>query len=236
MERLDKVIASQGKYSRSEVKKLISKKKVIVNGKIAEKSDMKIDEKNTVIEIDGEKVSTEKYAYLMLNKPEGYISSTEDKSALTVLDLLPEEYSKRDFFPAGRLDKDTTGLMIITNDGKLAHNILSPKKHVKKVYDVTIDIDVTEDMVKRFAEGIKLNDFQCKKAKLIITGKNTARVIITEGRYHQIKRMFGCCKAKVTKLHRIGMGNLVLPEDLAEGSYRELSDEELLSLQEKDEK
>ena len=131
MERLDKVIASQGKYSRSEVKKLISKKKIIVNGKIAEKSDMKIDEKNTAIEIDGEKVSTEKYAYLMLNKPEGYISSTEDKNALTVLDLLPEEYSKRDFFPAGRLDKDTTGLMIITNDGKLAHNILSPKKHVK---------------------------------------------------------------------------------------------------------
>lgn len=233
MERLDKIIASQGKYSRSEVKRLISNKKVIVDGVIALKGDMKLDSDNSNIEINGEKLTIKKYVYLMLNKPKGYISATEDKNAKTVLDLLPEEYSKRDFFPAGRLDKDTTGLMIITNDGKLAHNILSPKKHVKKIYDVTLDICVTEDMVIKFAKGIKLSDFECKTAKMTITGKNTAIVTITEGRYHQIKRMFGCFGAKVVNLKRLGMGNLLLPNDLKEGKYRELTDEELLSLQEK---
>ena len=130
-------------------------------------------------------------------------------------------------FPAGRLDKDTTGMMIITDDGQFAHNILAPNKHISKTYEVEIDIKVTEEMKIGFEQGIKLNDGVCKTAKLEITGENTATVVLTEGRYHQIKRMFGCFGAKVTKLHRIAMGYLVLPKDLKEGESRELSNEEL---------
>ena len=149
------------------------------------------------------------------------------------MDLVPDELFREDLFPAGRLDKDTTGLMIITNDGMLAHNILSPKKHVKKIYEVTIDIPVTEKMVKKFAEGIKLNDGECKPGKLEITGEYTCRVTISEGRYHQIKRMFGCLKAKVVELNRICIGNFELPNNLNQGECRELTENELLKLQEK---
>ncbi len=227
MERLDKIIASQGKYSRKEVKKLVQAKKVEIDGIVAKNSDMKIDEKSAIIKIDGKELEIKKYIYLILNKPQGYVSATEDKNDKTVLELVPEEYQNRGLFPAGRLDKDTTGLMILTNDGKFAHNILAPKKHVKKCYEVEIDIPVTEEMVEKFANGIKLNDGECKTSKLIITGENTAIVELTEGRYHQIKRMFGCCKAKVIKLNRISMGNLKLPEDLKQGKCRELTEEEL---------
>ena len=136
-------------------------------------------------------------------------------------------------FPAGRLDKDTTGLMIITDDGDFAHRILSPKKHVSKKYDVTIDLPVTDAMEKGFAEGIELNDGICKTAKLEKTGEYTAFVTLSEGRYHQIKRMFGCFGAKVTELHRLSMGGFSLPEDLAEGECRELSDAEVALIESK---
>ncbi|MBP3597221.1 MAG: rRNA pseudouridine synthase [Clostridia bacterium] len=233
MERLDKVIVSQGVYSRKDVKKLVSQKRVTVEGKLVTSSDIKIDSEKSIIAIDGKELNIKKYLYLILNKPKGYISATEDKKALTVLDLVPDELFREDLFPAGRLDKDTTGLMIITNDGMLAHNILSPKKHVKKIYEVTIDIPVTEKMVKKFAEGIKLNDGECKPGKLEITGEYTCRVTISEGRYHQIKRMFGCLKAKVVELNRICIGNFELPNNLNQGECRELTENELLKLQEK---
>ena len=165
--------------------------------------------------------------YLILNKPAGYISATEDRSQKTVLDLIDTKYSHREMFPAGRLDKDTTGMMIITDDGQFAHNILAPKKHISKTYEVEIDLPVTEEMRQGFEKGINLNDGVCKTAELRITGENTAIVVLTEGRYHQIKRMFGCFGAKVTKLHRIAMGELNLPTDLKEGESRELSKEEL---------
>ena len=233
MERIDKVIVSQGEYSRKDVKKLVSQKRVSIDGKLALNSDIKINPEKSIIAIDGKELNIKKYLYLMLNKPKGYISATEDKNALTVLDLVPEEFYRDDLFPAGRLDKYTTGLMIITNDGMLSHNILSPKKHVKKIYEVTIDIPVTEKMVKKFAEGIKLNDGECKPGKLEITGEYTCRVTISEGRYHQIKRMFGCLKAKVIELNRICIGNLQLPNNLKQGESRELTENELLKLQEK---
>ncbi|MBQ9090880.1 MAG: pseudouridine synthase, partial [Anaerotignum sp.] len=156
---------------------------------------------------------------------------TEDKEHQTVLALVPAELKLRDLFPAGRLDKDTTGLMIITDDGVLAHNILSPRKHVQKVYQVELDIPVTEEMQKGFAEGVELNDGVCKDAKLVITGEKTAEVTLKEGRYHQIKRMFGCYGAKVVELHRLAMGDLYLPDDLPEGECRELTEEELKKLQ-----
>ena len=233
LERLDKIIASQGKYSRKEVKKLVSSRRISIDGKKVTSSDIKIDFENVKIEIDGAELKVRTNIYLILNKPKGYVSATEDKKDKTVLELVPKELFYKDLFPAGRLDKDTTGLMIITNDGEFAHNILSPKKHIPKTYKVRIDIKVTTDMVKGFEEGIKLNDGVCKASKLEILGENEAKVTLTEGRYHQIKRMFGCFGAKVIELHRLSMGNLKLPKDLEYGECRELTKEELKKLQER---
>ena len=232
MERLDKVISSQLGFSRKDVKELIRNKRVLVNELVVLKSDFKVDINLDEIMVDGKVLSFKKYIYLMLNKPKGYISATEDKNLQTVLDLVPNEYLHRNLFPAGRLDKDTTGLMIITDDGNFAHNILSPKKHVRKTYNVTIDIPLTDNMVKGFRDGVMLNDGECKSALLEITGRYTATVVLTEGRYHQIKRMFGCYGAKVVELQRVGMGNFYLPDDLMLGMCRELTDDELLMIQE----
>ena len=231
MERIDKVISLQTGYTRKEVKELIRKKKVILNNEIITKSDIKIDIEKDKIKIDNKELRIQQYVYLILNKPKGYISATIDKSTPTVLDLVPEEYKHRNLFPAGRLDKDTTGLMIITDDGEFAHNILSPKKHVSKKYKVTIDIPLTEKMMEEFKKGIKLNDGDCKPSVLEITGTHTGIVTLTEGRDHQIKRMFGCFGAAVLELERIAMGNLNIPSDLKEGDIRELTEEELNQIQ-----
>lgn len=226
MERIDKIIATQTEYSRKDVKKMISQKKIEVDGKIIKSADEKIKE-NAVIKINGKELNIKKNIYLILNKPKGYISATEDKNMKTVLDLVPEKYQHRELFPAGRLDKDTTGMMIITDDGKFAHNILSPKKHIKKKYNVTIDIPVTKEMITGFERGIQLNDGECKKALLEITGEYTADVTITEGRYHQIKRMFGCYGAKVIELNRVQMGEFILPSNLKLGQCREITEKEI---------
>ncbi len=226
MERIDKIIAAQTEYSRKDVKKMISQKKIEVDGKIIKSADEKIKE-NAVIKINGKELNIKKNIYLILNKPKGYISATEDKNMKTVLDLVPEKYQHRALFPAGRLDKDTTGMMIITDDGKFAHNILSPKKHIKKRYNVTIDIPVTKEMITGFERGIQLNDGECKKALLEITGEYTADVTITEGRYHQIKRMFGCYGAKVIELNRVQMGEFILPSNLKLGQCREITVKEI---------
>ena len=231
MERIDKIIASQGLYSRSDVKYLVAKRRVAIDGEIVKSTSQKADPEKNSITIDGKVLNVKKQIYLMLHKPMGYVSATEDKEHRTVLALVPQEYKGRNLFPAGRLDKDTTGLMVITDDGVLAHNILSPKKHVQKVYHVTLDIPVTEEMQEGFAAGVVLNDGVCKEAQLVITGEYTAQVTLKEGRYHQIKRMFGCFGAKVVKLHRAAMGNLWLPADLPEGECRELTEQELLHLQ-----
>ena len=230
MERLDKVISSQTNYSRKDIKDLVKKKAILVNGEVVLKSDVKVDSSLDKIVVLSEELIFKKYVYLMLNKPKGYVSATEDKNDKTVLDLVPECYRHRNLFPAGRLDKDTTGLMIITDDGEFAHNILSPKKHISKTYNVTIDIDMNEDMVIGFKSGVNLSDGECKSASLEITGKNTGIVILTEGRYHQIKRMFGCFGAKVVELERISMGNFSLPRDLAVGEVREFTNDELESV------
>ena len=231
LERVDKLIVSQGQYSRSEVKALVSKRRVLVDGVAIRSSSEKVDPDTARIVVSGAELVFKRNVYLMLHKPQGYVSATEDKSQATVLELVPEDYRGRELFPAGRLDKDTTGLMIITDDGALAHNILAPKKHVQKIYHVELDIPVTEEMAKGFAEGVELNDGICKEAGLEITGEYTARVTLKEGRYHQIKRMFGCFGAKVVELHRLTMGNLHLTEDLAVGECRELTEEELKLLQ-----
>ena len=227
MERLDKIIGMVTNYSRKDIKELIRKKRVTINGNVALKADLKIEADEVMIAIDGRELKVQKNVYLILNKPKGYISATEDKSMPTVLDLVPKEYLHRNLFPAGRLDKDTTGMMLITDDGDFAHNILAPKKHIKKLYEVTIDIPMTNEMVEGFIKGVALNDGECKPANLEITGPNTGIVTLIEGRYHQIKRMFGCYKAKVLELHRIGMGGLKLPDNLKVGECRELMEDEL---------
>ena len=197
MERIDKIIASQGLYSRSDVKYMVNKKRITVDGKVVTSASQKADVDKNEIMLDGKPFVVKKQIYLMLNKPKGYVSATEDKKQQTVLELVPPALKGRDLFPAGRLDKDTTGLMIITDDGVLAHNILSPKKHVQKIYRVELDIPVTEEMQKGFAEGVELNDGVCKDAKLEILGEKTAEVTLSEGRYHQIKRMFEAVDNKI---------------------------------------
>ena len=232
MERLDKLIASQGKYSRKEVKALISHRRVTVDGAPARAPEQKVDESTAVIAIDGVPLQIKKNLYLLLNRPAGYVSSTEDHDGACVLELVPEELYRVGLFPAGRLDKDTTGMMVITDDGQFAHRILAPKKHVKKQYRVTIDIPVTTEMAVRFAEGISLVEGLTKPALLEQVGTHVANVTLTEGRYHQIKRMFSACGATVVGLHRIAMGNLSLPQDLPVGEMRELTPEELLLIEE----
>lgn len=232
MERLDKLIASQGQYSRKEVKSLIARRRVTVDGVTAKAPEQKVDADQSTICIDGTPLTVKRQLYLLLNKPRGYVSSTDDSDGVSVLELVPRELFRQGLFPAGRLDKDTTGMMVITDDGQMAHRILAPKKHVKKRYLVTIDIPPTETMRTRFAEGINLVEGLTKPAALEIVGEYQALVTLTEGRYHQIKRMFSACGATVTALHRVSMGNLTMPDDLKEGEVRELTPEELLKLEE----
>ena len=227
MERLDKVICNQLGYSRKEIKELVHNKRIMVNDSVVLKSDLKVDKYKDKIIVDSQIIEFKEYVYLMLNKPKGYISATEDRSMSTVLDLVPYEYLHRNLFPAGRLDKDTTGLMIITDDGNFAHDILSPKKHIKKEYMVTIDIPLDEEMVRGFESGIKLVDGDCKPSKLEIISEYVGKVTLVEGKYHQIKRMFGCFGAKVLELERISMGNFSLPGDLKLGECREFTKDEL---------
>ncbi len=233
LKRVDRILSEQTNYSRKEIKKFVSKGLVLVNGLVVRKSDEKYDDDNISIKINGKDIRVSKHFYLLLNKPKGYVSTTVSDKDKTVIDLVPDKYKTRTLFPAGRLDKDTTGLMLITDDGVFAHNILSPKKHIKKIYEVVIDKEISVEMVNGFRDGVKLNDGECKSALLEKIDTNKCLVTLTEGRYHQIKRMFGNYKAKVIELKRICMGELYLPSDLAVGKVREVRDEELLKIQSK---
>ena len=226
MERLDKIISNRTGISRKDAKAAISSGKVTVSGNIIRSSDFKVSE-NDEIFLEGKKISGNAHIYIVLNKPKGYVSATEDPEQKTVIELVPPELFRNGIFPAGRLDKDTTGLMIITDDGDFAHRLLAPRKHVPKKYAVTIYLPVTEQMKSGFENGIELSDGICKSAKLFKTGKYTCEVTLSEGRYHQIKRMFGCFGAKVTELHRLSMGGFSLPENLLPGECRELTENEL---------
>ena len=233
MERLDKIIAEQTEYSRKDVKRLIEHRRVKVNDVVTLKSNIKINLDKDIIKIDEKAIDIKKNVYLILNKPKGYVSATVDENDKTVLELVPDEFKHRNLFPAGRLDKDTTGLMIITDDGKFAHDILSPRKHVDKIYIARIDIPITEEMIEGFRNGIQLNDGECKPASLNKIDTYIGEVILKEGRYHQIKRMFGCFDAKVVELKRIKIGELELPNDLSVGECRELTQQELEKIKEK---
>lgn len=227
IKRIDRIISEQTNYSRKEIKKMISSGVVYVDEIQIKNSDSKFDESSICIKINGEEISIRNHIYLLLNKPKGYISTTDTRIANNILSLVPEKYKTRLLFPSGRLDKDTTGLILITDDGEFVHNILSPKKHVKKVYEVLIDIPITLEMIDCFKKGVTLNDGICKPANLEIIEEYKAKVTISEGKYHQIKRMFGCYGAKVIELNRICIGNLELPNDLNIGDIREATREEI---------
>lgn len=227
MERLDRVLSGQNIATRSESKKLALKGKLMVNGKITKRSDIRVDPENDEIFVDGVRLVYKKHLYIMMNKPADIISASRDKNEQTVIDLLPKEMRRDGMFPAGRLDKDTTGLILLTDDGELSHRMLSPKKHVYKLYSVECDKKLTGDDVRLFAEGITSGEIVFLSAALKITGDNTALVEICEGKFHQIKKMFHAIGAEVTSLCRLRIGGVYLDKELKPGQWRELTQEEI---------
>lgn len=230
MMRLDKLLAHMDYGSRKEVKELIRKGYVLVNGNVIKNDDFKVDEFNDEINILDSEIKYEEFIYIMLNKPEGYVSATYDYSKPIVLDLI-DDYKKRNLFPVGRLDIDTHGLLLITNDGNLAHRMLSPKSHVDKKYYLKYDGKYNESFIQKFKDGITLDDgYKCMPAEFIDLGDNEAYIIIREGKFHQVKRMMEAVGCNVTFLKRISFGNLVLDESLKEGKWRHLTNEEIENL------
>ena len=231
-ERLDKLMASTGRWSRREAKILIKEGRVLVDGIPAISGDDKIDPANQEVLVDGEDLGYRTYTYVMLHKPAGILSATEDKRQKTVIDLLPPELQRQNLFPVGRLDRDTEGLLLLTNDGDLAHRLLAPKSHVDKVYYAKLDAPLTQEDVAAFAEGITLPDgLVCMPAGLELLGDGR-EVLITlrEGKFHQVKRMTASRGATVCYLKRISMGALHLDENLAKGEYRFLTAEEIVGI------
>lgn len=231
--RLDKYLADMGIGTRSEVKKYIRQGIVMIDGVPAKKPEEKVNIHTQCVTVRGEVVGYQEYAYYMLHKPAGVVSATEDKKDKTVLDLINDK-KRKDLFPVGRLDKDTEGLLLITNDGSLAHELLSPKKHVDKVYFAEVEGVVTEAEVKAFAEGVDIGEEKITKpAKLVIKKSadiSEIELTIQEGKFHQVKRMFEAVGMKVVYLKRLSMGSLVLDDTLACGCCRELTEEEIEDL------
>lgn len=235
MERLDKILASTGHWSRREVKELVRQGRVRINGEKAKKPEDKWDPAQDVIEVDGIQVDCSPYVYIMLHKPAGLLSATEDKEQKTVVDLLPEHLRRRGLFPVGRLDKDTEGLLVLTDDGGLAHELLSPKKHVDKVYYARVEGCVEPEDVKALSEGMVLGDgLECLPAGLeILEDGSACLVTLREGKYHQVKRMLAARGKPVTYLKRLSMGGLRLDESLAQGAWRAMTLEEIGLLRKK---
>ena len=234
--RLDKYLVACALGSRTEVKNFLKAGRVMVNGKKEKSAKLQINEETDEICFDGQKLTYEEFVYYMMNKPQGVISATEDPKHKTVLDLLDDLARSKEVFPVGRLDIDTHGLLLLTNDGNLAHALLSPKRHVNKTYLAQVDGIMTQEDVEKFAQGIPLKDFTCQPAKLELVSVDTekeeslVRVIIAEGKFHQVKRMVAYCGKEVVDLQRLTMGTLTLDEDLKRGEWRRLSQEELEGL------
>ena len=231
--RLDKFLADMGTGTRSQIKEAIRRGRVSVNGLPVKKPESQVSDTDR-IEFDGKEISYSSIEYYMLYKPAGVLSATRDKKASTVLDLI-EDKKRKDLFPVGRLDKDTEGLLLITNDGELAHRLLSPKHHVSKVYFARVDGMITEDMVEQFAKGIEIDEeFTALPAhmKVLQAGEDEseAELTIYEGKFHQVKRMFEAVGLTVTYLKRLSMGSLMLDESLGKGGYRLLTEQELKEL------
>ncbi|WP_336771658.1 pseudouridine synthase [Paenibacillus sp. MMO-58] len=237
--RLDKLLSHTGYGTRSEIKKLVKQGKVTVAGKVVKDSGQLVDPELDEVAFDGERVMYREVIYLMMNKPPGVISATEDRRERTVIDLLEPEDQLMDPFPVGRLDKDTVGLLLLTNDGQLAHELLSPRKHVPKTYEAVVQGDVGEEDQTQFKDGVTLDDgYVTMPSDLKILKKDSGEggvisvisLTIMEGKFHQVKRMFEAVGKKVVYLKRVSMGPLELDADLEEGTYRELTDEEIALL------
>lgn len=229
--RLDKFISSQLNISRKEARAAILRGRAAVDGTTVRAADFKIDENADSVTFDGQALSYKKHIYIIMNKPRGVLSASDDKRQRTVIDLIPENLRRNGLFPVGRLDKDTTGLLIITDDGDFAHRVLSPKKEIFKTYIAVLDGEITPDMPEKFLNGIVLADgTKCRRAFLRRVDKNTAEIKICEGKFHQIKRMFGTVGLGVNALERTAVGNFYLPEDLPQGACSETDSEALESI------
>ncbi len=237
LERIDKIVASNTALSRKDVKHLIKKGAVLADGSVVISSEEKFDPQKTVFSVNGKILQYKKYMYIMMNKPAGYVSATEDGREKTVTELLPEEYRARKLFPAGRLDKDTVGFMLLTDDGAFAHDILSPTKHVTKTYVLTAERKVSEAESEKIAEGMTIGGEKLLPAylRLIKDGENPEYEIkIRQGKYHQIKRMFSEFGNKVLALKRTAFGGLELDGRLKEGECREITAQELELIKKRD--
>ena len=234
--RLDKFLVACAVGSRTEVKNLLKAGRVTVNGKKEKSAKLQIDEERDEIRFDGQVLEYEEFVYYMMNKPQGVVSATEDSKHRTVLDLLDDLARTKEVFPVGRLDIDTHGLLLLTNDGKLAHALLSPKRHVDKTYLAQVEGVMTQEDVETFAKGILLKDFTCQPAKLeivsvnLVKNQSLVRVTIAERKFHQVKRMVAYCGKEVVDLQRLTMGTLALDENLERGEWRRLTKEELEEL------
>lgn len=227
-ERLDKILASQNTGTRKEVGAIVRAGRVSVNGEVARCPDDKVDPENALIALDGVPLTVKKHLYLMMNKPDGVLSASRDPKARTVVDLLPREWQRRGIFPAGRLDRDTEGLLILTDDGAFAHRMLAPRSHVTKWYEARLAHPVSEDDVRAFRLGVELNDMTCLPAELTAAeGDGPAALVkVREGKYHQVKRMFLARGNEVLKLRRVRIGGVALDVSLAPGEVRELAPDE----------
>ncbi len=222
--RLDKFLSDNSKYSRSEIKKLVKQGKVSVDGAVVRQYDLHIAAENSKITVNSEIIEYKKFVYLVMNKPMGILSASNDKSRKTVVDLVGEKYDHLSLFPVGRLDKDTTGILLLTNDGEFAHQIISPKSNIEKSYIATVDAVPQKDLSQKFSEGIILADGTvCKPSRAEILNETQVRIVLTEGKYHQIKRMLGTLGLGVNSLHRERIGNLTLPKELDYGEVYELN-------------
>lgn len=229
--RLDKILSQSGKLSRKEAGRAIKEGRVSVNGAQATDAGRKIEREGAVILLDGEEVCAEEYRYFVMNKPGGLLSATENERDKTVLDIMSAEERRLGLFPAGRLDKDTTGLLILTNDGDFAHRMLSPKYKVPKRYIAEIDADIDESDIMAFRDGMELRDgLKTMPARLKNLGERLCEIEICEGKYHQVKRMIASRGKKVLSLKRVSIGGLRLDENLPEGKYREISRDKLIKL------
>lgn len=230
--RIDKFVSEQGGVSRSDAKAMIKRSQITVNGAAVKSADAKIDPERDRIVICGKEITYRKSMYIMLNKPDGVICATKDGLSETVLELLPEELRRKGLFPAGRLDKDTEGFVFITDDGALAHKMLSPKNHVEKEYIVTLEAPAQERYIELFASGMTIDgDEKCLPAKLTLTDDEyIVRLVLHEGKFHQVKRMMQAVGNKVTHLKRVRMGGIELDPALKPGECREITAEELARL------
>ena len=229
-DRIDKILSNQGIASRSEVRKLVKQKRVTVNGTLIRRPEEKADPEKDEIAVDGKTINYKKHLYIMMNKPAGVLSASRDNRAETVIDLLPPELRRDGLFPAGRLDKDTTGFIFLTDDGELAHSILSPKRHVYKLYEAKCDRELTEQDVLHFAKGITVGEQSFLPAKMKIIAPDTALVEICEGKFHQVRLMFRSAGTEVISLKRVRIGGVYLDKNLAEGGYREMTENEIKAI------